>query len=133
MVGTVFSGRGEGEFYVNLYARNIYRVLGIRPYPGTLNIRLSGESIRKNRELLGSRPVFTVEPPMEGYGRVYVWPGFIKCTRVYVIRPEKTVYREDVVELIAEDNLRELLGLRDGDLVRVLIALKKDILPPYCI
>ena len=132
-MGTVFSGRGEGEFYVNLYARNIYRALGIRPYPGTLNIRLNEESIRKTRELLRGNPVFIIEPPMEGYGRVYAWPGFIKCTRVYIIRPEKTVYREDVVELIAEDNLRELLGLKDSDVIKVLISLKKDSLPPYCI
>ncbi len=130
--GTVFTGRGEGEFYVNLYSKSFRKTLGINPYPGTLNLRLTQDSV-KVMEKIVSRPVKIVEPPMEGFGRVYVWPGFIKCTRVYVIRPEKTVYRVDVVELVADANLRELFNLRDGDLLRVAVALKDNVLPEYCV
>ncbi len=130
--GSVFTGRGEGEFYVNLYSRSFRRALGISPYPGTLNLRLTRDSIKVMEEII-SRPVKVVEPPMEGFGRVYVWPGFIKCTRVFVIRPEKTVYRIDVVELIADVSLRELFNLRDGDVLRVAVALRDGVLPEYCV
>ena len=130
--GSVFTGRGEGEFYVNLYSRNFRRTLGISPYPGTLNLRLTRDSVKVMEEII-SRPVKVVEPPMEGFGRVYVWPGFIKCTRVFVIRPEKTIYRIDVVELIADVSLRELFNLRDGDVLRVAVALRDGVLPEYCI
>jgi len=131
VVGTVFSGKGEGEFYVNLYSKNIQRVLGLIPFPGTLNIRLEPNSARMIRELL-SKPVYIIEPPIKGYGRVYAWPGFMKCIKVYVIRPEKTVYGLDVIEVIAKENLRELFGLKDGDLVKVLISLKEAASPRYC-
>lgn len=131
VLGTVFSGKGEGEFYVNLYSKNIQRVLGLTPFPGTLNIRLEPNSTQIIKELL-SKPIYIIEPPIKGYGRVYAWPGFIKCTKVYIIRPEKTVYSLDVIEVIAKENLRKLFGLKDGDLVRILISLRKGALPQYC-
>ncbi len=133
LVGKVFSGLGEGEFYVNLYARNFHRVLGIRPYPGTLNVRLNSRSVELAEKCLKREYAILVDPPLEGYGRVCVWPAYIKCLRVFVIRPEKTVYKRDVIELISDKNLREVFNLVDGDLIRVQVALNNNWTPPYCI
>ncbi len=133
LVGEVFSGLGEGEFYVNLYARNFHRILGIRPYPGTLNIRLSGESVELAEKCLKRENAILVDPPMKGYGRVCVWPAYLRCLKVYVIRPEKTIYKKDVIEIISDKNLREVFNLVDGDKIRILVALDTKWTPPYCI
>ncbi len=133
LAGKVFSGLGEGEFYVNLYARNFHRVLGIRPYPGTLNIRLDDNSVTIAEKCLRKDKAILIDPPLEGYGRVCVWPAYLKCLKVYVIRPEKTVYKRDVVELISDKNLREVFNLVDGDRVKVQVALDNNWMPPYCI
>ncbi len=133
LMGEIFSGLGEGEFYVNLYARNFHRILGIRPYPGTLNIRLSDNSVELAEKCLKKENAILIEPPIEGYGRVCAWPAYLKCLKVYVIRPEKTVYKRDVIEIISDKNLREVLGLVDGDKIRVYVALNNKWTPPYCI
>ncbi len=133
LVGEVFSGLGEGEFYVNLYARNFHRALGIRPYPGTLNIRLDASSVAMAEKCLKKDKAILIDPPLEGYGRVCAWPAYFKCLKVYVIRPEKTVYKRDVVELISDKNLREFFNLVDGDRVKIQVALDNSWTPPYCI
>ncbi len=133
LLGEVFSGLGEGEFYVNLYARNFHRILGIRPYPGTLNIRLDDKSVELAEKCLKRENAILVDPPLRGYGRVCVWPAYLKCLKVYVIRPEKTVYKKDVIEIISDKNLRKVFNLVDGDKIRVLIALNSEWVPPYCI
>jgi len=60
--GIVFSGVGEGEFFVNLYADNIKRTLGIVPYPGTLNLRIKDNVESFNESLRSLRPI-VIEPP----------------------------------------------------------------------
>jgi len=42
--GFVFTGLGEGAYYLQIpyYARKFEEKLGFKPYPGTLNIRLTG-------------------------------------------------------------------------------------------
>ena len=118
--GRVFSGRGEGAFYVSIYARNFRRTLGFTPYPGTLNIRLERGEVERYNECLGYIPKIVVDPPrIEGVrlARVVVYRVYLNGVPVWAVRPEITVYRDDVVEVINERNLRELLGLKDGDLV----------------
>lgn len=121
--GRVFSGLGEGSYYMSIYARSFARVLGFRPYPGTLNVRLNEESARIYESCTGSKgsPI-VVEPPDLGgdrLARVRVWPATIRGVSVYIVRPDVTVYTGRVLEVIAADYLRELLGLSDGDLVEI--------------
>lgn len=133
LLGKVFSGLGEGEFYVNLYARNFHRVLGIRPYPGTLNVRLSGRSVELAEKCLKRENAILVDPPIKGYGRVCAWTAYLRCLKVYVIRPEKTAYKKNVIEIISDKNLRETFDLVDDDEIKVIIALNSEWAPPYCI
>lgn len=118
--GSVFSGLGEGGFYVSIYAKQFRNTLGFTPYPGTLNIRINGDpsSVRRCLEEGGVR----VEPPgIPGVklGAVRVYPAWLRGVEVYIVRPDITVYRYDVIEVIAKTYLRGLLGLRDGDEVEV--------------
>ncbi|GAB6147781.1 DUF120 domain-containing protein [Stetteria hydrogenophila] len=118
--GTVFSGRGEGGFYVSIYARSFRRALGFTPYPGTLNVKIDrgGDALRNCL----SRGGVLVEPPRiagERLARVRVYPARIEGIPAYVVRPDVTVYGYDVIELISEAYLRGLLNLSDGDRVEV--------------
>ena len=118
----MFSGLGEGEFFVNLYAKNIRSALGITPYPGTLNLRLVEGSDEYLRVLGNLRPVVIEPPRIPGIalGRVYAYPALLNSTvPVFIVRPEITAYKPDVVEVVAEVRLRDLLGLEDGDIVSI--------------
>lgn len=123
--GVVFSGRGEGSFYVSIYARSFEEVLGFRPFPGTLNIRLQADIERFNECLERAGGVVVVPPKIEGakLGEVLVFKarlirGFDSWD-VFIVRPKITHYRSDVVEIVSKEYLRGELKIKDGDVVEI--------------
>ncbi len=119
--GRVFSGRGEGEFFVSLYAKNIARAIGYIPYPGTLNIALEPGYIPIARKVLSYRLAIVVEPPVKGFHRIYLWRALMRGIEVHIVKPEVTHYGDDVIEIIAPVSLREALALSDGDPVEIVV------------
>ena len=118
--GKVFSGVGEGEFYVSIYGKEIRRTLGIIPYPGTLNVKLLEADIERFNKCLSRIPPRIIEPPRipgAKLARVKAWRAAINGYSAWIVRPDITVYKEDVVEFIAPEYLREKLSLEDGDVV----------------
>jgi riboflavin kinase len=128
--GVVFSGRGEGSFYVSIYTKQFRTALGITPYPGTLNVRLlDRESIDEFNSCLEYTSKIVIEPPqVEGskLARVIVYPIYVNGVKVWVVRPEITIYKNDVVELISNRYLRELLKVKDGDIVYLSFSYKQE-------
>lgn len=115
--GTVVSGLGEGRYYLSQpgYAQQFPPQVGYLPYPGTLNVRLAPETLRRVsvvRHWTGVR----IEGFHDGgrtFGGATCIPARLKGTACHLIRPDRTHY-EDVVEFIAAVSLRETLGLKDS-------------------
>jgi riboflavin kinase len=121
--GKVFSGRGEGEKFLELpwVKRQVKEKLGFIPYHGTLNIMLSEEST-KRRKLLEKATSMKV-CPAEGYcsGKILkVFVGMLECA---IVIPDVEGYPGNVLEIIAPVNLREKLQLADGDKITVTVNL----------
>jgi len=122
--GTVFSGLGEGAYYISQsgYKRQFIEKLGFEPYPGTLNLRVSKKDQEEVR-MLEASPFVLIEGFTDG-GRSF---GPAKCfhgsvgdgVNVALIMPVRTHYSGDVAELISADFLRKKLRLKDGDEVKV--------------
>jgi len=122
--GEVFTGLGEGAYYVSQlgYRRQFIEKLGFDPYPGTLNLKI-GKQSQRERKLIDTYPSTTLEGFMNGTRSF----GQVKCYRArlndkvdgVVITALRTHYGEDVLEVVAPKNLREVLGLKDGDSVKV--------------
>ncbi len=117
--GKVFSGVGEGRIYVGLYRDLIKRVLGIEPYPGTLNIALDNAYITVAAKLFKSKPHFIIEPPAPSLAKGFVWKAYIWDTPCFIVRPSITIYSFDVIEVISDKMLRGYLGLDDGSIVEI--------------
>lgn len=121
--GTVFSGLGEGGFYVGIYTKGFREALGIAPYPGTLNLRMEPEEYEALSKCLSQlQPVIVRPPAIPGYrlGAAKVFPiELIDAPDLpaYIVRPDITVYKKDIVEIISTAFLRERLSLADGDVV----------------
>lgn len=120
--GKVVSGLGEGAKYVTMPVYNILltELLDDTPYPGTLNIDIQ----RSYEELLSECPPLQIKSVvMNGheYGGFYYWFGNIVEPNIHVlvIRPFLTKHPENVLEVVAEKNLRKELGLRDGSVIKV--------------
>jgi len=122
--GEVFSGLGEGAYYVSqpVYLRQFQEKLGFTPFLGTLNVRLKKKHL-KDRSLMDSLSYVEIQGFKNG-GRSF---GAGKCYRVmlndeveaFVVVALRTHYGEDVLEILAPVNLRERLKLKDGNSVRI--------------
>jgi riboflavin kinase len=118
--GTVFSGIGEGGFYVSLYSRSFKASLGITPYPGTLNVMVEGSHVKRLKRCLDRVGGLLVEPPRIPRAKlapVLAYPARVGDIEAFIVKPQITVYKDDVVEFISEVYLRGALRLRDGDRV----------------
>jgi riboflavin kinase len=122
--GTVFSGKGEGAKYAKLtwVRKQIREKLGFDPYPGTLNIRLASDQSARLQNML--RKIRGIEIlPEKGFHSAKCFKallmGKIECAVVF---PAVTDYPKSVVELVAPENLKEKLGLKDGDVIEFTIV-----------
>ena len=128
--GTLFTGFGEGRYYVNQkgYLAQFVEKFGFKPYSGTLNLRLQSQlDIRILKRLKsGLFPSIHISGFKNGnrtFGPVQGYLAKIDEYKSALLLIKRTHYGEDIVELISEVNLREKLGLKDGDLVTVTVLL----------
>ncbi len=123
--GTVFTGLGEGAYYITKedYRRQFAEKLGFEPYPGTLNLKLTTDYDIKARNELEAYPAIQVE----GFKNERRTFGIVKCYPVLIgnkvkgalITAMRTHYDASVLEIIAPVCLRKQLGLKDGQKVKV--------------
>ncbi|MCW4024245.1 MAG: CTP-dependent riboflavin kinase [Candidatus Bathyarchaeota archaeon] len=117
--GTVFSGKGEGKKFVSLpwVTKQIGEFAGFLPYLGTLNILLSKEN--QNKKLQMQTAGGFVIKPEQGFFEGKLFPAKIEGVACAVIIPLVPNYPENVLEIVAKENLREKLKIKDGSHVKV--------------
>jgi len=128
--GEVFTGLGEGKYYISLdgYRRQLIDKLGFDPFPGTLNLKIDEESILRRGELNEIDAVnidpFRSEKRTFGGGKCYRVK--INGTDGAIIVPDRTHYSKDLMEIVSPKNLRRTLSLRDGNVVEVVYDRRCD-------
>ncbi len=123
--GTVFTGLGEGAYYIckEHYRQQFIEKLGFDPYPGTLNLKLTGDYDIKTRSELEAYPAVEIAG-FKNEDRTF---GVVRCYPVIVgnkvkgalITAMRTHYDVSVLEIIAPVCLRKQLNLKDGNKVKV--------------
>ena len=133
--GEVTSGLGEGRYYMSLegYVRGFESVLGFRPFPGTLNVRLYPEYVRLRR-YLDVVPGLVIPGFSDGvrtYGSVKAFRAELaplgdeaRRVRGAVLVIERTHHPPSIVEFASDVYVRGTLGLSDGTpvVIRVYIG-----------
>ena len=123
--GTVFTGLGEGAYYISKehYQNQIFEKLGFEPYPGTLNLKLSTDYDIKTRMELEAYPAIEVKGfknEDRTFGLVKCYPAVIGGTvKGALITALRSHYDASVLEIIAPVCLRKALCLKDGNKVKV--------------
>jgi len=123
--GTVFTGLGEGAYYISKdpYKRQFIEKLGFDPYPGTLNLKLTTEYDIKTRSELETYPAIEVEGfrnEDRTFGPVRCYPVIIENkVKGALITALRSHYDSSVVEIVAPVFLRKHLNLKDGHKVKV--------------
>jgi riboflavin kinase len=121
--GTIFSGNGEGRKFIGLpwVKRQIHEKLGFTPYAGTLNIRLTKESVLQ-KEMLRKAEKFEISPE-KGYCTGILIVACIEELNCAIVQPQVPSYPKDVLEVVATWNLRKRFKLVDGSEVCVVVTL----------
>jgi len=127
--GTVFTGLGEGAYYIgkDTYRKQFVEKLGFEPYPGTLNLKLTSDYDIKTRTELEAYPAIEVA----GFRNEDRTFGLVKCYPLLIenkikgalITALRSHYDVSVLEIIAPVCLRKQLNLKDGNKVKVEAAL----------
>jgi riboflavin kinase len=123
--GVVFTGLGEGAYYISKerYTKQFIEKLGFEPYPGTLNLKLTTDYDVKTRSELEAYPAIEIE----GFRNEDRTFGAVKCYPVTIenrvkgalILALRSHYDASVIEVIAPVFLRKHLKLKDGHKVKV--------------
>ncbi|WP_251329192.1 DUF120 domain-containing protein [Haloplanus pelagicus] len=128
--GTITSGMGEGRHYISLsgYMTQFRDRLGYEPFPGTLNLELTEESVRTRGEMdtleRGVTPIDGWEDEERTFGPATCYAARVETDDAsydgaHVIVPDRTHHDATQLELIAPDKLRDELALADGDALTV--------------
>lgn len=123
--GAVFTGLGEGAYYISKeqYRKQFIEKLGFDPYPGTLNLKLTTDYDIKTRAELEAYPAIEIDG-FVNEDRTY---GSVKCYPVTIENKERGAlllafrshYDASVLEIISPVPLRKHLKLKDGHKVKV--------------
>lgn len=129
--GQLARGLGEGGYYISLegYMEQFEKVLGWRPFAGTLNIRLVTEEDIDSFDRLLKTQYSTIEgfyheETKRTLGKVFLW----KCELHYtndqvtegaIIYPDRTHHQKTIMELLAPISVRENWRLNDGDALTI--------------
>ncbi len=116
--GRLVSGLGEGQRYLSRegYLKQFRKKLGFEPFPGTLNIKLGGPFDPSGRQVIKIEGFLD-----EGrtFGECICYRARVKGIEAAIVRPERSSYPPDLVEVVAPVSLRRSLGLADGDVVEL--------------
>ncbi|MBN2154003.1 MAG: DUF120 domain-containing protein [Candidatus Lokiarchaeota archaeon] len=129
MRGKVTSGIKEGRYYVSKYSDFFQKNLGMKPFAGTLNVKLLDERdvrLRSQVEVAGGTLMRGFTEEERSFGDVFAFR--VKVSRdgddagllpAYFLKIERTHYDKSVIELISPYELRRELDLVDDDIVRI--------------
>jgi riboflavin kinase, archaea type len=123
--GTVFTGLGEGAYYIakEPYRKQFTEKLGFEPYPGTLNLKLSSDYDIKTRMEIDAYPAVEItgfKNEDRTFGLVKCYPAVIdNKVKGALITALRSHYDISVLEIIAPVCLRKQLDVKDGSKVKV--------------
>lgn len=132
--GRLVDGLGEGQRFTALdWVRRRFRdLLGIDPYPGTVNLRVEAAEDRAALARLRAAPGIPI-PPEPGFCAATAHHAAIQrsdggdAVPAAIVVPHVPGYAEDQVELVAPVHVRAALALSPGDLVTVSVDLRLPI------
>ena len=124
LLGQLTTGIGQGKYFTRLeWARHQFiEKLGIDPFPGTVNLIVDDpESMKVWKRLQGTAGVRINNPndgPHDCDARCY--PVSIEGQiDGAVVLPEVAGYSSVQIEVIAAQRVRDVLGIEDGDSLRL--------------
>ena len=120
--GIIQSGAGKGAYFtqVDWVVRQCEGHLGYRPFPGTLNVQIIEDDTRHLNNLAQGTD-FELIPDDPAFCTAQVKTVTVNGIPGAMVIPAEDVriHEERIVEIISACNIKQTLGLNDGDSVRL--------------
>ena len=117
--GKVASGLGKAYYFLSqeCYKSEFKKNCGFIPFPGTLNVMVSEKYLDEISQIKNNCENI-IKPDDEDFGAVkYIEAKLNNEISGDIVFPDKTTHEENYLEFISKDKLRDLLNLKDGDVV----------------
>ena len=127
--GKIVEGLGEGGKFTRIpWVRNqLMSKLSIDPFPGTLNLEISGRDNLENVESLRLMDGIQIFPEDPSFCRGKCYLALIGGRlRGAVVVPDVPDYPDNKIELISGQNIKETLSINAGDFLEVEILLENQ-------
>lgn len=122
LTGTIQSGAGQGAYFTQVawVVAQCRRMLGYKPFPGTLNVRVNDTDLDVLDAFFGETD-FELIPDDPAFCSARVKRITVNGIPGAVILPSEDVriHEKRILEILAPCSLKEALGLRDGDCVTI--------------
>ena len=118
--GKLITGLGEGQYYISRdgYRKQFNLKLGFDPFPGTLNLKLAEPFLQSEADSIKIEGFMDENGTFGGCNCYRVMIGDIKGA---IVRPERSSYPPNLVEIIAPVHIRKALNLKDGDDLEIIL------------
>lgn len=117
--GEVKTGTKKAQEFLSLkpYKDRIEDKAGFRPFPGTLNLKVNKEKLKKFRRNREEQRIEGFDYEGENYGGLKLYKVEIRGFEAALLDIDRADHGDEVAEIIAEEKLRSELGLEDGETV----------------
>ena len=118
--GIVTSGQGKGAYFMSLpvYKTQFEKQLDFSPFPGTLNIKISEEEIDTIHSI--DEDKLKIIEGKENFGDVLLIQATLnEEVDGAIVFPKKTTHKENILEFITSKKLKDTMGIKDGDYVKI--------------
>jgi riboflavin kinase len=119
--GKIVSGKGEGSNYIQLpwVRKQITDKTGFTPYDGTLNIMLF-DACEVSQRLQCSK--YAEITPAKGFFSAKLFKAKLRNVECAILIPQIPDYPKDILEIVAPENLKSKLHVKDGEVVELFIT-----------
>ena len=124
LTGKVVSGVNKASFFTQLdwVQEQCSEKLGFRPYPGTLNVEISEESLPALEALRKETGIGLIPPDPAFCAAKTLLLDIEGVTAAMIIPSEDVnVHGKNIVEILAPLRLKDALSIEDGSTVSVMI------------
>ena len=118
--GIVTSGQGKGAYFMSLpvYKTQFEKQLKFSPFHGTLNIKIS-ETESDTIQKIDENKLKIIEGK-GNFGDVLLIHATLNDEiEGAIVFPKKTTNKENILEFITYKNLKETIGIKNGDSVKI--------------
>lgn len=124
ITGKIVSGIGQGAIFTKLdwVQTQCLQKLGFKPFPGTLNLKISNENLAIIETMQPQEGIELV-PPDSTFCSGLVFPLTVEGISGAMVAPaaDVRVHAKNIIEIISPLRLKDALGVENGDQVTVTI------------